>query len=94
MAKKKTKPKQKTRKTAAPEPEVKVTSEPAKKQSASPLEFLQQVRREGEKVTWTTRNETFVSTIMVLIMVVIMSLFFLVIDQVLRVIIQFILNIG
>ena len=55
-----------------------------KKKKTSPLEFLQQVRNEGTKVTWTSRNETMVSTIMVLIMVVIMAIFFFVVDQTLR----------
>jgi preprotein translocase subunit SecE len=35
-------------------------------------------------VTWTTRNETMISTVMVLIMVAIMAVFFLLVDQVLR----------
>lgn len=59
-------------------------SETKKKKRTSPLEFFQQVRSEGMKVTWTTRNETTVSTIMVLIMVAVMSLFFFLVDQTLR----------
>ncbi len=55
-----------------------------KKKKTSPLEFFQQVRSEGSKVTWTSRNETMVSTIMVLIMVVIMAVFFFAVDQSLR----------
>lgn len=55
-----------------------------KKKRASPLEFLQQVRAEAEKVTWTSWNETWVSTAMVLVMVVIMAIFFLLIDQTIR----------
>lgn len=55
-----------------------------KKKATSPLEFLQQVRNEGSKVTWTSRSETMVSTVMVLIMVIIMAIFFFVVDQVLR----------
>ena len=55
-----------------------------KKKKTSPLEFLQQVRNEGSKVTWTSRSETVVSTIMVLIMVLIMAIFFFVVDQGLR----------
>ena len=55
-----------------------------KKKRTSPFEFLQQVRNEGSKVTWTSRNETMVSTIMVLIMVAIMAIFFFAIDQTLR----------
>ena len=58
-------------------------SEPKKKKT-NPFEFIQQVRNEGAKVTWTTRNETLISTIMVLIMVAIMSIFFFAVDQLLR----------
>ena len=59
-------------------------AEVKKKKKTNPLEFLQQVRNEALKVTWTSRNETMVSTIMVLIMVAIMALFFFLIDQSLR----------
>lgn len=59
-------------------------AEVKKKKKTNPLEFLQQVRNEGSKVTWTSRNETVVSTIMVLIMVAIMALFFFGVDQMLR----------
>lgn len=55
-----------------------------KKKSVSPFEFGQQVIAEGSKVTWTTRNETLISTIMVLIMVAIMAAFFFVVDMGLR----------
>jgi preprotein translocase subunit SecE len=59
-------------------------AEVKKKKRTNPLEFLQQVRNEASKVTWTTRNETLVSTIMVLIMVAIMAVFFFTVDQGLR----------
>ena len=59
-------------------------AEVKKKKRTSPLEFLQQVRNEAAKVTWTSRNETTVSTIMVLIMVAIMALFFFGVDQFFR----------
>ncbi len=49
----------------------------------SPAQFMRQVRQEGSKVTWPTRRETGISTIMVLIMTVIAALFFLLIDQIL-----------
>ncbi len=55
-----------------------------KKKKTSPLAFMQQVRNEASKVTWTSRNETMVSTIMVLIMVAIMAVFFFAVDQSLR----------
>ncbi len=49
----------------------------------NPFEFLQQVRAETKKVTWPTRKETIVTTIMVLIMVTLASVFFLIADQIL-----------
>jgi len=59
-------------------------TEVKKKKRTNPLTFLQQVRNEAAKVTWTTRNETVISTVMVLIMVTIMSIFFFGVDQALR----------
>jgi preprotein translocase subunit SecE len=48
----------------------------------NPFEFLQQVRSEAAKVTWPTRKETLITTAMVFLMVVLASVFFLVVDQV------------
>jgi preprotein translocase subunit SecE len=48
----------------------------------NPVQFLQQVRQETSKVTWPGRNEILVSTIMVLVLVLFASLFFLLADQV------------
>lgn len=60
----------------------------------SPFEFVQQVRSEVSKVTWPTRNETVVTTIMVFIMVVLASIFFLLADQVLSTVVSYVLGIG
>ena len=59
----------------------------------NPLKFLQEVRQEVGKVSWPTRQETLISTIMVLIMVLVASIFFLVADQLISWIVQFILSI-
>lgn len=48
----------------------------------NPITFLQQVRQEVSKVTWPSRNEVLISTVMVLVLVTAASLFFLVADQV------------
>lgn len=48
----------------------------------NPITFLQQVRQEVSKVTWPSRNEVLISTIMVLVLVTAASLFFLLADQV------------
>lgn len=60
----------------------------------NPAEFLREVRREVAKVTWPTRKETTVSTAMVFIMVIMASLFFLTVDQILRFGIRLILGMG
>jgi preprotein translocase subunit SecE len=59
----------------------------------NPLKFLQEVRQEVGKVTWPTRNETLVSTVMVLVMVVIASFFFLAADQLISWLVQLMLSI-
>jgi preprotein translocase subunit SecE len=59
----------------------------------NPLKFLQEVRQEVGKVTWPTRQETLVSTIMVLVMVIVASIFFLVADQIISWAVQFILQV-
>jgi preprotein translocase subunit SecE len=59
----------------------------------SPFKFMQEVRAEAQKVTWPTRKETTVTTIMVFVMVAIASVFFLVADQVMRVAVSFILGV-
>lgn len=58
----------------------------------SPAEFVRQVRQEVSKVTWPTRKETTVTTIMVFIMAAVMAIFFLGVDQVLSYVIKLILG--
>jgi preprotein translocase subunit SecE len=48
----------------------------------APAKFLRDVRAEAAKVTWPSRRETGITTLMVLIMAVITAVFFLVVDQV------------
>ena len=48
----------------------------------TPAQFVRQVRQETSKVTWPSRKETGVATMMVFVMVTLMALFFLVVDQV------------
>lgn len=47
----------------------------------NPFTFIQQVRSETAKVTWPTRKETGVTTLMVFIMVFLAAMFFLAADQ-------------
>jgi len=50
----------------------------------NPLEFLQEVREEASKVTWPTRKETMITTVMVMIMVALAAVFFLIVDMALQ----------
>ncbi|MBP9692590.1 MAG: preprotein translocase subunit SecE [Alphaproteobacteria bacterium] len=60
----------------------------------SPFEFMRQVRQEASKVTWPTRKETTITTIMVFLMVFICAIFFLVIDRILSWGVALILGMG
>jgi preprotein translocase subunit SecE len=58
----------------------------------SPVKFLQEVRAEGQKVTWPTRRETAITTLMVFIMTAAASIFFLFSDWIMRIIVTFIIG--
>ncbi|WP_428687485.1 preprotein translocase subunit SecE [Roseibium sp.] len=60
----------------------------------NPFKFIQEVRAETSKVTWPTRRETAVTTVMVFVMVVIASIFFLVADQLMGYGIGLLLGVG
>jgi len=59
-----------------------------------PFKFLQEVRAEGQKVTWPSRKETTVTTMMVFVMVFVASIFFLLADQIMRFGVSFLLGIS
>jgi preprotein translocase subunit SecE len=60
----------------------------------NPFEFIQEVRQEVSKVTWPTWKEVWITTVMVMIMVTLASIFFLLADQVLGAFIKFLLTLG
>ena len=62
--------------------------------TTNPFAFIQQVRAETGKVTWPSRRETMISTIMVLVFSVIAMAFFFLADQVMAHAVEFILGIG
>ena len=57
-------------------------------------EFVQQVRRETSKVTWPTRKETMVSTVMVFGFVFLAAIFFFLVDQLLAMLVRTVMGIG
>jgi preprotein translocase subunit SecE len=70
------------------------TNFPWKTDMANPFEFIQKVRSEASKVIWPTRRETLITTGMVLLMVVFACLFFVTVDEALRLFVGFVLGIG
>jgi preprotein translocase subunit SecE len=59
----------------------------------SPFKFFQEVRSETQKVTWPTRRETMVTTIMVFVMATLAVIFFFVADQIIRTLVTLVLGI-
>ena len=69
-----------------------LTPQPAPR-SGGPLQFFQEVRRETSKVTWPSWRETYLTTIMVFIMVGISMMFFAVVDYGLGVLLNYVLGV-
>jgi preprotein translocase subunit SecE len=67
--------------------------EPRRK-GGGPFRFFGEVRAEARKVTWATRQEVTVSTIMVIIFGVVAAIFFFLVDSVLRLGVGFLLGLG
>ena len=60
----------------------------------NPLKFIQEVKQEAFKVTWPTGKETLQGALMVVAMAVIASLFFLLLDQILRFLLELLLKVS
>ena len=48
----------------------------------NPAKFFKEVKQEGQKIVWPTKKETLITTAMVFVMVLIFSLFFLLVDNI------------
>ena len=60
----------------------------------NPAQFVRQVRQEINRITWATRRETTYASMSVLVMAIIASLFFLLVDLLLSGIVEFLLEFG
>ena len=60
----------------------------------NPLKFIQEVKQEAFKVTWPTGKETMQGTLMVIAMAIIASIFFLLLDQVLKFFLELVLKVS
>ncbi|MDA7592181.1 preprotein translocase subunit SecE [Rhodobacteraceae bacterium] len=61
--------------------------------TTNPFQFIQQVRSEVSKITWPTRREVLLTTIMVFVMSAIAAIIFALVDLLIRSGIQSVLNI-
>ena len=83
----------------SPKPEVggSIPSAPAKLRNGkmfNPLKFVQSVKQEAFKVTWPTGKETLQGTLMVVAMAIVASIFFLLLDQVLKFLLEILLSVS
>jgi preprotein translocase subunit SecE len=60
----------------------------------NPLKFIQEVKQEAFKVSWPTGKETMQGSLMVFAMALVASLFFLLLDQVLKFLLELVLKVG
>ena len=60
----------------------------------NPLKFIQDVKQEAFRVTWPTGKETIQGALMVLAMAIVASLFFLLLDQILKFFLELVLKIS
>jgi len=60
----------------------------------NPLKFIQDVKQEAFKVTWPTGRETVQGALMVVAMAIIASLFFLLLDQILKFFLEIVLTVS
>ena len=80
----------------SPKPEVggSIPSAPAKKIMKNPLKFLQEVKQEAFKVTWPTKKDTVTGSLMVFVLASLAAVFFLLLDQILKFLLDLILTIN
>ena len=60
----------------------------------NPAQFVRQVRQEINRITWATKRETLYASLSVFVMAIIASLFFLLLDQVLKFFLELILKVS
>ena len=83
----------------SPKPEVggSSPSAPAKmrvKKMFNPLKFIQSVKQEAFKVTWPTRRDVLIGSLMVFALATVAAIFFLLLDQIYRFLLDILLTIN
>ena len=83
------------RRSPKPEAVGSIPSAPAKKEiMRNPLKFLQEVKQEAFRISWPTKKDTLTGALMVFGLASIAAIFFLLLDQILRFLLNIILNIN
>ena len=59
-----------------------------------PLKFIQEVKNEAFRVSWPTGRETLTGAVMVVLLAIVAAIFFLILDQILKFLLNFILTIS
>ena len=82
----------------SPKPEVggSIPSAPAKKilKMINPFKFIQSVKQEAFKITWTTKREVLLGSAMVFVLATVASIFFLLLDQIYKYLLDIILTMN
>ena len=60
----------------------------------NPFKFVQGVKQEAFKVTWPTKKEVLIGAFMVFVLATVAAIFFLLLDQIYRVLLDIILTIN
>ena len=60
----------------------------------NPIKFIQSVKQEAFRVTWPTRKDVMVGTLMVFVLATIAAIFFLLLDQIYKFLLDIILTIN
>jgi len=60
----------------------------------NPLKFIQSVKQEAFKITWTSKKDVLIGSVMVFALATIAAIFFLILDQLYRFLLDLILTIN
>ena len=60
----------------------------------NPLKFIQSVKQEAFRVTWPTKKDVLLGSLMVFLLATVAAVFFLLLDQIYRVLLDIILTIN
>ena len=85
------------RRSPKPEAEGSSPSAPAKRvkiNMKNPIKFIQEVKQEAFRISWPTKKDTMTGALMVFGLASIAAIFFLLLDQILRFLLNIILNLS